>query len=189
MEGSQEKTIIDFMNNRSDKTMEKSDNLMNTTDSFEPSVADEVEYEPPQESNTDIDLTIANLEVNEGTNEYNTNLVNRVKPSQFDSAQTLPGSKIKSSFLKNTNNYKRPNNIEMTNRIEIKANMTPKIIQSSFKPHIPQRYIQEEEIGQQGSSLDQTQSKSLNKIRSMSHLTASSLQYAKTKSFTNKFNC
>lgn len=188
MEGSQEKTIIDFINNRSDKTMEKSDNLINTNDSFEPSVADEVEYEPPQESTTDIDWTIGNLEVNEGTNEYNTNLVNRVKLSQFDSVQILPGSKIKTSFLRHMNDYKHSNNIEMINRVDLKANMTPKIIQSSLKPRIPQRYIQEEEIGQQGSSLIQTQPKSLNKIRSMSHLTASSLQYAKTKSFANKFN-
>mmetsp|Transcript_27931 Transcript_27931/g.24705 ORF Transcript_27931/g.24705 Transcript_27931/m.24705 type:complete len:82 (-) Transcript_27931:436-681(-) len=49
VEGSEEKTIIDFINSNVDRGIYKEEAVLNSN-SYEPSVADEVEYIPQHES-------------------------------------------------------------------------------------------------------------------------------------------
>jgi hypothetical protein len=89
---------------------------VNTTDSFEPSIADEVEYVPPEITADGLDLTAANLDVNEGTNEYNQNLVNKVRKSFFVSSQTLPICKDKTR-VQNIIKYKMKAEVSKENLV------------------------------------------------------------------------
>jgi len=108
IEGSQERTVIDFIGGKSSKDGWREGHTINTNDSFEPSVADEVEYCPPMMICEDLDATASNRDVNEGTDEYDSHLINKVRKSDFLSTQVLPETRIYSGFSKHQKDSIRP---------------------------------------------------------------------------------
>jgi len=194
VEGSEEKTIIDFINSNVDRGIYKEEAVLNSN-SYEPSVADEVEYIPQHESSLeDLNWTTPSLEVDEGTNKYNRNLVNRINPSLLKSAQGLVTTAEfkqrdkEDTFIPNERRwYRTANKID---RINIMS-FTPQIIQSTINLGAYKKDWRDE-INQQGSSLNPSiigPNSYTKGARSGRSLTALSLKWAQTKMFANKFNC
>ena len=98
IEGSQEKTVFELISDQTTEIKINNNITITTSESFEPSIADEVNYDP-QNTTNELDFIEANLDVNEGTNEHNFNLVNKIKESQIKQIQVLSNSK----FLKTYN--------------------------------------------------------------------------------------
>ena len=97
IEGSQEKTVFELISDQTTEIKINNNITITTSESFEPSIADEVNYDP-QNTTNELDFIEANLDVNEGTNEHNFNLVNKIKESQIKQIQVLSNSKFLNTY-------------------------------------------------------------------------------------------
>lgn len=77
IEGSQEKTLFELISDQTTEIRIKENNTWTSSETFEPSIADEVDYDP--HNTTDEADTTGDRDVNEGTDEHNHNLVNKLK--------------------------------------------------------------------------------------------------------------
>ena len=128
--------MVDFMNPKNEKEMNYNEHTMGITSSFEPSIADEVEYTPPLDTSEDLDMASLNLEVNEGTNEYNHNLIKKIHPSLIESGKNLPGEKLLYRNKCKNHSMDRKNlcqQFDMKNQFSLtNHSTTPNILQSTI---------------------------------------------------------
>ena len=121
----------------------------------------------------------ANLDVNEGTNDYNENLINKLKQSRIGENNNCPSSKFCLRAEPRGNDFVIPRLGEYnTSRLPLRSEITPKMLNVTNKLNTARKLTIEEEAGQQGSSLSNTVhvQKTLTKGSSMTNLTAGNLK-------------
>lgn len=97
IEGSQEKTLFEPISDQTTEIKIKDNMTLTSSETFEPSIADEVDYDPHNTTN-EIEITEDNLDINEGVNEHNHNLVNKLKSSTIGQSSALSNKKFTSSY-------------------------------------------------------------------------------------------
>ncbi|CAI2384790.1 unnamed protein product [Moneuplotes crassus] len=194
VDGSQEKTIIDFINNKSNEIHCINNSSQDQT-SFEPSVADEVEYDPVKDvSCEDYSVHLTDMKINERFNECKINLVKQIQPNNFGSSAFRSDSKRKcnySTLSKNSNNKNLTTRTSSQSIIsKVRKSPTPKVLQSTINLRAFRR-SQIDSSDQQGLFLQNKPFVSKSGIKSSLEVapTLKAIASARTRTFINKFNC
>lgn len=192
IEGSQEKTIIDFMNATTEKTIIREEHTFNTFDSIEPSVADEIEYSSQFDTTDDLELVQATLDVYEGTDEHNINLINTLKASWIGSVSNLHSTWSVSKFQDHFNHSIRPRTTHSqysSKPISGRTGSTLKHINIKKDASIVFQNNQiESKLENPLVTSSQQAVENIGKIKPTLNLKTTSKRWARTRLFSNKFN-